>query len=340
MIRRGAASRSLLRQARGGDLTGSITLFALGLLILWGSSEMIIRNITPIARAIGVKELVITILGVSVLSSMPELTVSAFASARGASDISVGNVIGSNFVTLTFVTAVCALFRPIDIHREVQERESSWMILSSSLVMLMSLDGRLSRSDGLILVLAYIPYVLGVLRTAREGVDPARPEGPHRRRGLALAITLSVVGIAGVIGGSKLALDSGTALGEAAGIPAIALGVVLFAFGTSLPELAISLSATFKRKADVTIGEVYASNIFTQLVVLGICCLIAPITVSPAMTRFAMPLLVLATVIIQIFVTTDLRIKRIEALGLLAFYAVFAASQFADLPSPEDLLGF
>jgi len=140
--------------------------------------------------------------------------------------------------------------------------------------------------------------------------------------------------------GTKLALDSGARLGEAAGISALAMGVVLFAFGTSLPELAISLSATLKRKADVTIGEVYASNIFTQMVVLGICCLISPITVAPSMLSFAMPLLVLATVVIQLFVTSGLRITRREAVGLLAFYALFAANQFLDMPSMTEILGF
>ena len=308
--------------------------------MLGGSSELIIRNITPLARAIGVKELVITILGVSVLSSMPELTVSTLAAVRGISDISVGNVIGSNFVTLTFATAVCALFRPIEIHREVQERESSWMILSSSLVLLMSLDGYLSASDGLVLMLTYVPYVLSVLKKAAKGVKQGRSMKATRSSGLTRTVALTVIGVAGVVGGSKIAIDAGTAVGTAMGIPTIALGVILFAFGTSLPELAISLSATFKHKADVTIGEIYASNIFTQLVVLGICCLIHPIPVAPIMTRFAMPFLVLATVVIQIFVTTDHRLKRIEALGLLLFYAVFAASQFTQLPSLEDLLGF
>jgi cation:H+ antiporter len=321
-------------------LIGSIVFFIAGLLMLWGSSELIIRNITPLARAIGVKELVITILGVSVLSSMPELTVSTLAAARGISDISVGNVIGSNFVTLTFVTAVCALFRPIEIHKEVQERESSWMILTSSLVLLMSLDGHLSTSDGLILILTYIPYVLSVLKRSVRGVKNDPPTEAGKTSAFPRAIALTIIGIAGVIGGSKIAIDAGTAVGTAMGIPTIALGVILFAFGTSLPELAISLSATFKHKADVTIGEVYASNIFTQLVVLGTCCLIRPIPVAPIMTRFAMPFLVLATVVIQIFVTTDYRLKRIEALGLLLFYAVFAASQFTELPSLEDLLGF
>jgi cation:H+ antiporter len=314
-------------------------LFVLGLLLLWASSEVIIRNITPLARYFGVKELVVTVLGVSILSSLPELTVSAFAIARGASDISVGNVIGSNFVTLTFVTAVCALFHPIDIHREVQERESSWMILSSALVLILSIDGLLSRSDGCILILTYLPYIISVLRTAREGAEPRIP-GISRFRAIYLPLLLILVGIAGVIGSSKLALDSGSRLAEAAGISALAMGVVLFAFGTSLPELAISLSATLKRKADVTIGEVYASNIFTQMVVLGICCLIAPITVAPSMLTFAMPFLVLATVVIQLFVTSNLRITRLEAAGLLLFYVIFAASQFYDLPSVDSVLGF
>lgn len=321
-------------------MTGSIALFALSLLVLWGSSELIIRNITPLARSLGVKELVVTVLGVSVLSSLPELMVSALAIARGASEISLGNVIGSNFVTLTFVTAVCALFHPIDIHREVQERESSWMILSSALVLVLSLDGILSRSDGCILIITYIPYIFSVLKTARDGAEPRSVKSDTLRKIVFRTIGLTVLGIFGVIYGSKTALDSGTELGIAAGIPAMALGVVFFAFGTSLPELAISLSATFKHKGDVTIGEVYASNIFTQLVVLGICCIIAPITVSSSMLAFAMPFLVLSTVVIQLFVTSGLKISRMEALGLLVFYAVFAASQFFDLPSIERVLGF
>jgi cation:H+ antiporter len=214
------------------------------------------------------------------------------------------------------------------------------MILSSSVVLLMSLDGVLARSDGLILILLYIPYVISVLRKARHGVDKADTAASRTWRNILVASLLTLAGIAGVIVSSKFALDSGMTLGTAVGISAAAMGVIFFAFGTSLPELAISVSATFRRKGDVTIGEVYASNIFTQLVVLGICCLISPIAVPASMTQFAMPFLVLAAVVIQIFVTSDLRVDRVEAIGLLLFYAIFAASQFLDLPSPEQLLGF
>lgn len=319
-------------------MTTAVVLFILGVMMLWGSSEFITRNIGLLARYLGVKELVVTVLGVSVLSSLPELTISTFAIARGEDAISIGNVIGSNFVTLTFVTALCALIRPIDIHEEVQSRESSWMILSSALVLVLSLDGRLSRSEGMLLILVYAPYVLSVLKTARSGIES--PVAGQATGSWVRAAALSLLGIFGVIAGSKIALDSGSTLGTALGIPALAMGVLLFAFGTSLPELTISLSATFKHKADVTIGEVYASNIFTQLVVLGICCLIRPIAVEPAMISFAMPFLILAAVVIQIFVTSERKLNRIEAVGLLGFYVVFAASQFRPLPSIESLLGF
>jgi len=214
------------------------------------------------------------------------------------------------------------------------------MILSAALVLVLSMDGVLSRSDGMILLMTYVPYMISVLRSARKGVDPVDKEGGDGRRAVLRASALIALGIAGVIWGSKVALDSGTELGQAVGIPAVALGVVVFAFGTSLPELAISLSATMKHKADVTIGEVYASNIFTQLVVLGICCFIAPIPVAPALSRFAMPFLILAAVVIQLFVTSGLKLNRIEAVGLMVFYGVFAASQFTELPTLESILGF
>ncbi len=320
-------------------LTTLIFLFAV--LLLWLSSDLLTRKIDPIAGFFRVNDLIVTVLGISIFSSLPELTLSAMAISKGRGDLSLGNVIGSNFVTLTFVTAVCAMIRPIEIHREVRDRESSWMILSSALVMVLSLDRVLSRLDGLILILVYIPYIVTVLRAAaKEAKARGDVPRPIDLRALLIHIAVALMAVAGVIVSSRMVLDSGEKLGLALGIPALAIGVILFAFGTSLPEMAIALSATIKRKADVTIGEVYASNIFTQLVVLGICCLISPIQVGDGLIGFAMPFLILAAGIIQIFVTTGLRLNRWEAAGLLILYLVFVLSNFTKLPSLEQLFGF
>ncbi len=314
----------------------NLLLFLTGIAILWLSSEIVIRKITPIAQFFRVNELVVTILGVSILSSLPELTISGFAIAEGKSDISVGNVIGSNFVTLTFVTALCAFIRPIDIHEQIKDRESSWMILSSALVMVLSMDGKLSRLDGLLLILVYIPYIITVIRQAMKEKHQHHesPEGS-----IWIHALWAIAAIFGIIFSAKLALVNGEKLGIAMGISSLTLGVVFFAFGTSLPELAISLMATFKKKADVTIGEVYASNIFTQLVVLGICTLISPITISSGMISFAMPFLVFSAVIIQIFITSGRLLNRWEALGLMILYGIFLYSNFFSLPNFDSMLG-
>jgi len=189
--------------------------------------------------------------------------------------------------------------------------------------------------------LLYIPYLMTVIRSARREAK-SRTAEPRliSKRTLMIHVALALMAVLGIIFSSKLALDNGEKLGLAIGIPVLAMGVILFAFGTSLPELAIALSATFKKNAAVTIGEVYASNIFTQLVVLGICCLIAPISVSEGLIHFAMPFLILAAGIIQIFVTTGLKLNRWEAAGLLMLYSVFALSNFIELPNLEKLLGF
>ncbi len=315
-----------------------LLLFLGGIALLWLSSDIVTRKITPIARFFGVNDLVVTVLGVSVLSSLPELTISAFAIAAGNSDLSVGNVIGSNFVTLTFVTAVCGFIRPIDIHEQIRERESSWMILSSAFVLILSMDGTLSRSDGLFLILAYVPYLLTVIRDAMKEMKDAPRVKPEGR--MWLHVLIAAAAIFGIIFSAKLALDNGEKLGLALGIPAVALGVILFAFGTSLPELAISLAATFKKNADVTIGEVYASNIFTQLVVLGICALMSPIDISAGILGFAMPYLVVAAVVIQMFITTQRLLSRWESAILMGMYALFAVSNFVKLPSLTQLIGW
>jgi cation:H+ antiporter len=138
-------------------------------------------------------------------------------------------------------------------------------------------------------------------------------------------------GLAAIIFGADLAVSGGERLGAAAGIPPFALGVVLFAFGTSLPELSIAVSATLKGKSEVSIGEVYASNTFTMMVILGICALINPLPVNESITHFALPFLVLASVVIQVFITTGMILRRWEAVILLAFYGFFVYANFNDV---------
>lgn len=300
----------------------NLLLLLAGTALLWFSSEAVVRSVPPVARRLGISELTVTILGVSVFSSLPELSVSALAAVRGAPDVSLGNVVGSNFATLTFVTALCALIAPLNMRREIRDRESSWMILSSVVILLLAADGMLSRVDGLILVGLYVPYLWAVL-TGLDKAEPAVVTAGGRRR-VWPSIVVGVAGVAGVIAGADLALRGGQAFATRLGIPPLVLGAVIFAFGTSLPEMAIAVTATLRKKAEISMGEIYSSNIFTALAILGICCLIHPLALGDLrVLSIDLPFLILAGVVVQIFITTGMVLSRVEAAAVLGLYAYY-----------------
>jgi cation:H+ antiporter len=306
-------------------MTASILLFALGLALLWAGTEVVLRRVPRLAAWLRVSPLVVTVLLVAVMTSLPEFSVSLFASLRGQPAAAVGNVVGSNFVTLTFVAGLCALWRPIVVGPTIRERESSWMILAAALLLVLAMDGVISRLDGLILVAAYAPYFLGTLDDAREqrhdlpAVSSARPW---------LDIAVFIAGVGMIVLGADWIVEHGSHIARELGMNDLLIGVTFYAFGTSLPELAIALGAVLRRQADITLGEIYASNIFTGLVVAGALCLVRPLPVEPLIVTRDLPLLIVAGVILQMFVTSGRRFVRAEALVMIAVFALFMAVQF------------
>jgi cation:H+ antiporter len=309
-------------------------LLLVGVAALWGGTQTVMSRVPRLAAAVRVSPLTVTVLLLAVLSSMPEFCVSLFSSLRGQDSAALGNIVGSNLVTLTFVTGVCALWRPIDIGPTLRDRESSWMVLSAALLLVLALDGRVSRTDGAVLVLAYLPYVRATIRDAQES-RRLTAAAPRRRAGPS-ALVLFLVGLALILGGAELVVRNGTALARSMGMSDLMIGITFFAFGTSLPELAIALGATVKGEADVTLGEVYASNIVTGTAVVGTIALVRPLHAEPSVTLLALPLLVLSGVILQVFITTGRRYVRTEALCMILLYVVFLCANFfnfrLDLP--------
>lgn len=306
-------------------MISSVLLFAGGIALLWGGTDTVLRRIPKLAVWLRVSPLVVTIMLVAVMTSLPEFCVSLFAALRGQPAAAVGNIVGSNFVTLTFVAGLCALWRPIVVGPTLRERESSWMILSAALLLVLAMDGRISRLDGLILLLAYLPYFRDTLDEARKQRGAA-PAGTTPRPWLDILAFL--IGVGMVVLGSNWIVEHGTAMAKSLGMSDLLIGVTFYAFGTSLPELAIALGAVFQRHADVTLGEIYASNIFTGLAVAGALCLIRPLPVEPLIVQRDLPLLIMAGVLLQMFITTGNRFVRLEAAVMVAIFAVFLAAQF------------
>lgn len=303
----------------------SSLFFFLGIAFLWIGTEAVLRRVPILSGWFRVSPLVVTVLLLAVLTSLPEFFVSLFASLRGQPAAAVGNIVGSNFVTLTFVAGVCALWRPIVVAPTLRNRESSWMILSAALLLVFAMDGRISRVDGLILLAAYYPYFKGTLNDARS----------QRKNATAIAVAnpwLHIViflgGLGMIVLGSNWVVENGTFLARRFGMNDLLIGVTFYAFGTSLPELAIALGAVLHRHADVTLGEIYASNIFTGLAVVGVLCLAVPLSVEPIIVHRDLPMLIVAGVLLQMFVTTGRKFVRFEALIMITIYGLFLTAQF------------
>lgn len=306
-----------------------LVLFFGGIALLWAGTETVLRRVPRLAAALRVSPLLVTALLLAVMTSLPEFCVSLLASLRGQAGAAVSNIVGSNFVTLTFVAGLCALWRPIAVGPSIRERESGWMILSAAVLLVLSLDGRLSRLDGLVLLGAYVPYFCGNLAEAKRQREVGAGEGAGAEgRFTFLDGVLFVAGVGMVVYGAELIVSNGGKLAMRLGMNETLTGATLYSFGTSLPELAIALGAVLKHQEDVTLGEIYASNIFTGLAVMGALCLVAPLPVAPMIVSRDLPLLVLAGVLMQMFVTSGGRFVRTEAAAIIALYGVFLAAQF------------
>jgi len=303
----------------------SIFIFILGIACLWAGTETVVRRIPRLASWLRVSPLIVTVLLLAIMTSLPEFCVSLFASLRGQPAGAVGNIVGSNFVTLTFVAGLCALWRPIEVGPTIRDRESGWMILTSSLLLILAMDGTLSRTDGFILLLAYTPYFYATVQDAKKQRDQSTAKAQGRPW---LDLLFVALGFGLIILGSSWIVEHGSALARRLGMNDLLIGVTFYALGTSLPELAIALGALMRHQADVTLGEVYASNIFTGLVVMGALCMIRPLPVDMVVVHRDLPLLIMAGVLMQMFVTSGGRFIRSEALVMIALYVLFLAAQF------------
>jgi cation:H+ antiporter len=305
-----------------------VILFVFGIAFLWIGTNAVLRRVPVLAGWLRVSPLIVTVLLLAVMTSLPEFFVSLFASLRGQPSAAVGNIVGSNFVTLTFVAGICALWRPIEVGPTLRTRESSWMILGAALLLIFAMDGVISRIDGLLLLAAYIPYFLGTLDDARRQRNRETKYSATSVKRLWLEVTIFAGGLGVIILGSSWVVENGTALARMFGMSDLLIGVTFYSFGTSLPELAIALGAVLKHQANVTLGEIYASNIFTGLAVVGALCVIKPLVVEPIIVQRDLPMLVVAGVLLQMFITTGRRFVRLEALVMIGIYALFLAAQF------------
>lgn len=301
-----------------------------GLALLAIGAEGLVRGSTGLALRLGVTALVIGLTVVAFGTGSPEFVLSVQAARAGNSGIALGNVVGSNISNVALVLGVAALVRPMRVRSELIRREMPLMIAVTLLLWVMLLDGRLSRPDGVVLVVGAVAYSLFSYLAARRGataVVAAEFEealtGP--KRPIWLDATLLTAGLVALLVGASLLLKGATFLAAGFGISQVVIGLTIVAVGTSLPELATSVTSAVRGEADVAFGNVIGSNVFNILAVLGVAALIRPFE-TLGLRTLDLVVMVASAVLLLSLMWHGSVLSRWEGAGLLAGYVAYIYS--------------
>ncbi|MDE6108787.1 MAG: calcium/sodium antiporter, partial [Muribaculaceae bacterium] len=244
-------------------------------LILWGASALT-DGASSIARRMGVSDLIVGLTVVSFGTSAPELTISVMSAIDGNAGLAVGNIVGSNIFNICMIIGVTALIKPVHVERSLMSNEIALVVLSSLVLLVMGcgmwLDGTasnvLTRVDGLILLLFFAVFMRYVFASAKS--QPAESgDGKEAVMPVWRAVMMTALGLAALIWGGDRFVDSASGIASSLGISDAVIGLTIVAAGTSLPELATSVTAALKGRTGIAVGNVIGSNIFNIFMVLG-----------------------------------------------------------------------
>lgn len=304
-----------------------IALYLLGgLVLLFIGAEGLIRGSSNLAIKIGITPLVVGLTVVAFGTSAPELVVSLKAALIGNSSIALGNVIGSNIANIALILGVAALIRPLDVHANVIMREIPIMIGISIMLIILLLDGEIGLFDGVIFVTGVVVYTIVNIFLARKEknpeVDAEFKEGLESKLGVPISILFVVVGLGLLILGANFFVQSAIAIAKLFHLSDAVIGLTIVAVGTSLPELITSIVASYKKEADIAIGNVVGSNIFNILSILGITAIIIPIS-SAGISYVDLGIMLIAAIVLFPLSRTGFSITRLEGAMLLSGYVIY-----------------
>lgn len=260
----------------------SIMLLLIGFVLLISGADILVRGASSLAKRMNVPQIVIGLTIVAFGTSTPEMVVNIMSSLRGAPSISFGNVIGSNVFNILFILGISALIQPLQVKRATTWREIPFAMLTSFILLVLANDGWyqkgaqniITMGDGIVLLGFFVIFLVYTHNLARQGADA---EEHSKMYPLWLVALFIIGGMGGLVFGGNLVVNNAVVLARLAGISEAVIGLTIVAIGTSLPELATSVVAAFRKNPDIAVGNVIGSNIFNLLFIMGISSMICPI---------------------------------------------------------------
>lgn len=307
----------------------SFFLLAIGLIVLVSGGELLVRGASSAALRIRLSPLVVGLTIVAFGTSAPELFISVQSALQGSPDLAMGNVVGSNICNLALVLGVTAVIFPVPVHQDSLKLDWPMTIGSSVLLFLLVHDNLISFLEGsvfMIILTAYTSFIIIRSRRANPKEEESIEESDlveKPTKNVWLDLVFILLGTLGLAFGSDWFVDGAKTLAISFGVSERVIGVTLLAFGTSLPELATSTVAAFRKATDIAVGNLMGSNIFNILSILGITSIIQPIAVSDVIVWEDMLWMLGVAIIVFPMMLIQRKITRLEGGVLLMIYGYY-----------------
>ncbi|SHE81880.1 calcium/sodium antiporter [Lactonifactor longoviformis] len=301
-----------------------------GFVFLIKGADFFVEGSSSVAKLLKIPTIIIGLTIVAFGTSMPEASVSITAAMAGKNELSLSNVIGSNIFNLLVVAGASAVLRPIHVENSVLKKDFPFSIFITLVVLIMCIPGKfhgsklsvLTQTEGVILLLLFAFYLYWTVRHALRARQWMAEDSEPRILSPLWTILYIILGLAGIIWGGNLVVDSATDIAQAFGLSETFIGLTIVALGTSLPELVTSIVAARKGESDIAMGNVIGSNIFNLLLVLGASCTLHPVAVN-LFSVYDIIVLMAVSIFTYIFALHKKTLSKKEGALMLPMYLAF-----------------
>lgn len=310
----------------------NLILLLLGFLFLVKGADFFVDGAASIAKRLRIPSLVIGLTIVAFGTSAPELAVSVTAALKNSNDIAIGNVVGSNMFNLLVVIGMSAMIWPLHVKESIIKKDYPLSLLAVLLLGFLSMDQlfrgaddmTLGRMDGIILLIAFAVFMVLTVMEGLKGRQEslAGEEEIEVKYSAVMSIVVSIIGLAGIVVGGDLTVNSAKEIARAFGLSEALIGLTIVALGTSLPELVTSIVAAKKGESDISLGNVVGSNIFNIFLILGTSAAISPMTVTNTY-MYDIGVLILVSIAVFIPIAVTKKVGRGVGTAMVASYIAY-----------------
>ncbi len=294
-----------------------LSLIIVGFIFLIKGSDFLVEGASSLAKKFHIPEIVIGLTIISIGTSMPELFVSITSALEGYSDMSIGNVVGSNIVNLLFILGISSMLSPIEIKRETKLIEIPiCLFITVVFITLCNIGKDITRIEGLFLITLFILFILYTIIISFKKDNYKEENLEEKKSSIFKDIFYIIIGIISLKLGGDLVVTNAVNVANYFNLSEKIISITILAIGTSLPELVTSVSAAIKGKSDIAIGNILGSNIFNMLLIIGVSSIIQPITYNISYNK-DLCILIIATILLSLYTIISPKNKMSKFKGFL-----------------------